>query len=238
LPESHDCPRIELAHATKEPIVIQKPSSYQYRITYGPARPYRGRIYFSPKELKHITVAVLLVVFIGLMSGVYASIFPQTGLPVSVAAFTVILTASFFMHEMAHKIVAQRRGLWSEFRLTLWGAVITLISALSPVFKIISPGAVMISGPAEKEEVAKITIAGPTTNIVLATALLAGAFAPTSFSFVLFFGAFFNAFIALFNLIPIGILDGFKIFSWNKKVWACVFALSLALVIITYIFLS
>jgi Zn-dependent protease len=238
LPESHDCSKIELAHASKEAVVVQKPSSYEYRVTYGPPRQFKGRIYFSPKELKHLTVAALLVIFIGLMSGVYSSIFPQTGLPVSVAAFTIILTASFFMHEMAHKIVAQRGGLWSEFRLTLWGAVITLISAVSPVFKIISPGAVMISGPAEKQEVAKITIAGPTTNIVLATALLAGAFAPTSFSFVLFFGAFFNAFIALFNLIPIGILDGFKIFSWSKKVWACIFALSLALVIITYIFLS
>jgi Zn-dependent protease len=238
LPESHDCPKMELVNAPKEAATIQKPNSYEYKVTFGSSRRSSGRIYFSPKELKHLTIAALLVIFIGLMSGVYSSIFPQTSLPVSTAAFTIILTASFFMHEIAHKVTAQKRGLWAEFRLTLWGAIITLISAISPLFKIISPGAVMISGPADRKEIAKISIAGPITNVVLATALLSAAFAPSPFSLAFFYGAFFNAFIALFNLIPIGVLDGLKIFSWNRKMWACVFAPSLALVIVTYIFLS
>jgi Zn-dependent protease len=238
LPESHDCSKMELVNAPKEAAVIQRPSSYEYRVTFGSPRRFEGRIYFSPKELKHLAIAALLVIFIGLMSGVYSSIFPQTGLPVSIAAFTVILTASFFIHEIGHKVTAQKRGLWAEFRLTRWGAILTLISAISPLFKIISPGAVMISGSAEKKEIAKISIAGPITNIALATALLAATFIPSPFSFVFFFGAFLNAFIALFNLIPIGVLDGLKIFSWNKKVWACVFAASLVLMITTYVFLS
>jgi len=238
LPESHDCPKMELVNAPKEAVVIQKPSSYEYKVTFRSSRRFSGRIYFSPKELKHLTIAALLVIFIGLMSGVYSSILPQTSLPVSIAAFTIILTASFFMHEIAHKVTAQKRGLWAEFRLTRWGAIITLVSVISPLFKIISPGAVMISGPADKKEIARISIAGPITNIALASALLGAAFAPSPFSFVFFYGAFFNAFIALFNLIPTGVLDGLKIFNWNKKVWACVFAPSLALVITTYVFLS
>jgi Zn-dependent protease len=238
LPESHDCPKTEPASATKEAVVIQKPTSYEYEVTFGPSRRSEGLIYFSPKELKHLAIAALLVIFIGLMSGVYSSIFPRTNLPVSIAAFTIILTASFFMHEIAHKVTAQKRGLWAEFRLTRWGAIVTLISAISPLFKIISPGAVMISGSVGRKEMAKISIAGPITNIALATALLGAAFAPSPFSLVFFYGAFFNAFIALFNLIPIGVLDGLKIFVWNTKIWACVFASSLTLVIATYLFLS
>ena len=41
--------------------------------------------------------------------------------------------------------------------------------------------------------------------------------------------AFLNGFMAVFNLVPFGILDGYKIFSWNKKIWAVAFAMSVAL---------
>lgn len=43
--------------------------------------------------------------------------------------------------------------------------------------------------------------------------------------------AFINGIIATFNLIPFGILDGFKIFSWNKKVWAIGFAAAVAITV-------
>jgi Zn-dependent protease len=48
------------------------------------------------------------------------------------------------------------------------------------------------------------------------------------------FAAFFNAWIALFNLIPLGILDGFKVFMWDKKSWVLAFTASLFLLIISY----
>ena len=34
-----------------------------------------------------------------------------------------------------------------------------------------------------------------------------------------FFIAYINAFLALFNLIPFGPLDGWKILSWKKELW-------------------
>jgi Zn-dependent protease len=49
-------------------------------------------------------------------------------------------------------------------------------------------------------------------------------------------GAFFNAYVAVFNLIPFGILDGYKIFSWDKKVWALAFAVSAVLTVISGFF--
>jgi len=46
--------------------------------------------------------------------------------------------------------------------------------------------------------------------------------------------AFFNAWMAVFNLIPIGILDGFKIFMWDKKNWALAFVASVILLVLSY----
>jgi Zn-dependent protease len=39
--------------------------------------------------------------------------------------------------------------------------------------------------------------------------------------------------IAVFNLIPLGIFDGAKVFMWNKTAWAISFVVSIALMIIT-----
>ena len=238
LPENHACPKMGLARAPKQeaPVVIQTPSSYEHTVTFGQPRRVKGRIYFSPKELEHIAIAALLVAGIGLSLLLYSDILAQPDWTITLAVFTFILTASFLTHEIAHKITAQRRGLWAEFRLTLWGALLTLISVILP-FKIISPGAVMISGPARNDEIGKISLVGPATNIILSTVFLGVAFVPSPFSGMFLFGAFFNAaWIALFNLIPMGILDGFKIFSWDKKVWALAFAVSAVLTVISGFF--
>jgi Zn-dependent protease len=240
LPENHECPKIELARMPKteeQPLITQKQASYDYTVTYAPPFPLKKDVYFSIKEVKHLALAALLVIGIGLSSGMYPNVYNAMGGPVMLAIFTAILTASFFIHEIAHKVTAQRKGLWAEFRLTVVGAVITLISVISPIFKIISPGAVMISGFARKEDIGKISIAGPVTNIVLSAVLLAVGFFPSSFSQIFLFGAAFNAWIALFNLVPFGILDGFKIFAWNKRIWILAFAVSLVLTIISYRFI-
>lgn len=149
------------------------------------------------------------------------------------SVFALVLTASFLVHEMAHKIIAQKNGLWAEFRLTTWGAVITLISVVLP-FKLISPGAVMISGPAQLDEVGKISIAGPSINLALCAVLLGAALVPSPYLSLFTFTAYINATIAVFNLIPIGILDGYKIFSWNRKVWALAFAVAVAFAVPSY----
>jgi Zn-dependent protease len=47
----------------------------------------------------------------------------------------------------------------------------------------------------------------------------------------------FNSWIAFFNLIPLGVLDGFKIFNWNKKVWVLAFAASIVLLAVSIGFL-
>jgi len=49
---------------------------------------------------------------------------------------------------------------------------------------------------------------------------------------MLMFSAYINSFMALFNLIPFGVLDGYKIFSINKLVWVLAFIPSVALTVI------
>jgi len=236
LPENHECPQMEQARMPKEemqPITVQKQEPYEYTITYAPVKQPKRIGHFSIKEIEHLAIGAILVAAVGL-SYAMTVLFNDYAM---FALLTSILTASFFTHEIAHKITAQKKGLWAEFRLTLIGAILTLISALPTTFKIISPGAVMIAGSADKETIGKISIAGPTTNIALSTGFLAVAFAlpqNTAIAFTFALGAAFNAWIALFNLIPFGILDGFKVFLWNKEVWIPAFAASLALTVISY----
>jgi len=235
LPENHDCPKLELARAPKQEdtTVFKTPTDYKYTVTFGHPQRAKGRVYFSIKEIKHLAVAASLIVLLGVFSWLYAVIFEEP-LFVPVVDLIVIFALSFFIHEFAHKIAAQREGMWAEFRLTLWGSVLTLITAISPLFKIFAPGAVMISGPLTPKAVLKVSVAGPSTNIGLAAVFLGLAFVPSPFAVSCLFGGFWNAFMAVFNLIPIGIFDGFKIFSVNKKAWVLLFASSLLLLVIAY----
>jgi Zn-dependent protease len=208
-------------------------SSYEYSISFGQPKQIKKRIYVSPKEVKHLFAAALLVVAIGFSIALYAGYMEFFGWSWAItSAFAVILTASFLVHEMAHKIFSQRRGLWAEFRLTTWGAVLTLASVILP-FKLISPGAVMIAGQAQLKEIGEISIAGPVTNMAFSAVFLGAslAVAPFPWWWLCVTLAMFNATIAVFNLIPFGILDGFKIYSWNKKIWALAFAASVALAV-------
>jgi Zn-dependent protease len=237
LPEYHNCPRMELARARvhEDAVASQGPGSYEYKVTYGMPRRVKGRVYFSPKELKHLAVAALLVMGVGLSYVLFAGSSSQNWTMV-LSVLAIVLTVSFFVHELAHKITAQRRGLWAEFRLTTWGAILTLVFMILPVtFKIISPGAVMISGSASLDEIGKISIAGPMTNIILSSALLGAAFIWSALSWVFVLVALLNGYIAVFNLIPFGIFDGFKIFGWNKTVWALAFTVSATLTAFSYI---
>jgi len=245
LPENHACPRIDFARTQRQEQVMapQSYNSYQYSYVFG-QQPFKSKkhVSSSPKELKHIVVAACLVIGIGFSIGLYGSYFGGfnfTWTLVLMAVFAVIMTASFLSHELAHKVMAQRNGLWAEFRLTTWGAVLTFVSIFLP-FRMIAPGAMMIAGSPNGEEIVKISIVGPITNIIFSSALIGVAFAllpiASSFALMLFFAAYINAFMAVFNLIPFGVLDGYKIFSFNKKVWVLAFILSLVLIIIAVIY--
>jgi Zn-dependent protease len=235
LPENHECPEIWRARAPREAaprVTIESRTPYEYKVTFEP-RPSAKTFWFSPTEIRHLTISALLVTAVG-----FSLVrFQFVGTDVLIGSALVFVSV-FLLHEVAHKLTAQHFGLWAEFRLTLFGALLTLISIISP-FKIISPGAVMIAGYADKEIVGKTAMAGPATNLLLsAVSFLSFVYLPDlpkSFSTIILLSAVFNAWIALFNLFPFGILDGWKVFNWDKKVWAIAFALSVVLTFLSYL---
>ncbi len=167
--------------------------------------------------------------------GVGMSYFLYTGLGstgVILVSLTVAFTWSFLLHEIAHKFSAQHFHLWAEFRLTMQGALITLISIfLPPPFKIISPGAVMIAGPVTRETAGKTAFSGPVTNILLSTGCILVATVTQDMFWIV---AFINAFLAALNMIPFGVMDGLKVFRWNKIAWTLAFIAAIILTAYTY----
>jgi len=182
---------------------------------------------FSIKELKHLAIGALLVMGVGLTYFLTAT---QGATLLTLIILSIAFTFSFLLHELAHKFSAQRFNLWAEFRLTMQGALITLVSIFLP-FKIISPGAVMIAGSGTSVTVGKTAISGPVTNIILSTFCIILALTSQEIFLVV---AFINAFLAVFNLIPFGVFDGLKVFKWNKIYWTIVFTTALALTAFTY----
>jgi Zn-dependent protease len=145
----------------------------------------------------------------------------------------------FILHELAHKYVAQAYGLWAEFRVSTMGVILTAISIVSPL-KFIAPGAVVISGFANNDRMGRTAIAGPLVNVVITIALLTTwpVLGRTTIGSAVLYGAAINAFLALFNMIPVAIFDGRKIYAWNRRYWATLFTIALALTAYTYILLG
>ena len=235
LPENHDCSQISRARAPREetqPISIERQKSHEFTVSFPHLGKRRARFRFSAKEIKHLSIGILLVAGVGLsLIGFQSLIHRDYG---SLALYIVMFTTSFFIHEMAHKALAQSYGLWAEFRLTLIGALLTMFSMIPTFIKIIAPGAVMVAGPYDNKVMGKTSAAGPATNITLAAALLALTFAVPNCALMFAQVAFFNGWIAVFNLIPFGMLDGLKIFGWDKKIWTILFATSLTITILSY----
>jgi Zn-dependent protease len=234
IPENHKCLGISAARAQTQERVMspQGYNSYNYSYVFG-QDPYKRKnhVSTSPKELKHIGVAAALVIGIGLSMAWYSFSWSWAVM----AFFAFVMTMSFLVHEIAHKVMAQQAGLWAEFRLTTWGSVLTLVSVFLP-FKMIAPGAMMIGGTAPTtKDMVKISVAGVITNIIFAATFLGLAFGLpiTEYTGMLFFAAYINSFMAVFNLIPFGVLDGYKLFLLNKKAWVLAFVPSIIFAVIS-----
>ncbi|MEM1574395.1 MAG: AN1-type zinc finger domain-containing protein [Nitrososphaerota archaeon] len=238
LPEKHNCSMIWKAKTPKEkeyiPIIKKEGERFleeenYYSVVKIPTYKYYR---FSKKEVEHLAIGTLLVLLVGL-SLFKEIIFSFFG----IILITIIFTISFILHELAHKFIAQKNGLWAEFRLSISGTFLTLISIFLPFFKIISPGAVVIVGITSRKTTGKISMFGPLVNILLGNIFLLIFYIKTPYIIlnkIMLYSALFNSMIALINLLPFGILDGYKVFLWNKAIWLIMFIASLSLFIICY----
>ena len=182
-------------------------------------------IHFSRTEIQHLLLATFLVSLVGMSLNNYRYISIE---------FLVIFIIAFLFHELAHKFLANFYGSWAEFRAEIYGLIITAISAIPFIpFKFIAPGAVIV-GISEKSKLGKVALIGPITNLAMGFVFLLFSYLyPYSIYFSI--GANFNAWIAMFNLLPFGVLDGQKIFDWNKIVWSFTMGVTMILFVVSYL---
>ena len=123
------------------------------------------------------------------------------------------------MHELAHKLVAQSYGCWAEFRMDVTMLILMIIIAFFGVV-FAAPGAVMIYGFITREQNGKISLAGPLMNLALVVVFFPLTLFNGTIGVVGRVGVWINSWIALFNLIPFGPLDGRKILAWDASVYS------------------
>ncbi len=181
------------------------------------------KIKFSKIEILHLLIATILVTAVGLSLDNYRRVALE---------FLIIFVSAFLVHELAHKLLAQFYGSWAEFRTNSYGLIVTAFSAIPFIpFKFIAPGAVMVD-LSDRSKFGRVAFVGPLTNLVMGFMFLVLTYQFPTVGY-LYTGAIFNSWIALFNLLPFGNLDGQKIFSWNKIVWILMIAGSMGLFVIS-----
>ena len=207
----------------------------------------RPGVHFSRTELIQLGVAILALSAAFTLAYIRSDLFfftTQTArflatiFPVSLLA----VATGVGLHEIMHKVVAERYGFWAEFRYNPRGLLFAIVLAAAIGLIYGAPGATMISGAVNREQNGRISAAGPASNLVICTVLFA-AFrvvalsAPDMFGGLVFIYllqvAQINAVLAGFNLVPIMPLDGAKVFAWNKAAYAGLVAAAIGMVILT-----
>ncbi|MFO7797025.1 MAG: hypothetical protein ACQERB_12560 [Promethearchaeati archaeon] len=212
---------------------------------------FKGILLPYKSEFLHLLIGSVLIYIIGLI-GFYN---PQNQQLLNDLGFGWIIfmvagfyTTAFLFHEFGHRQVAIHFGLQTKFRLLKFGMIITAFGLLMGLISISSgvqglpglalPGAVVVLGLDKIDKKTGLCkAAGPTVNLIYGSILFAVSFLIPIFPINLFIGmsASINFMLGLFNLIPIGILDGENIFKWNKKVYFFLVSSMLILIIINYI---
>ena len=209
---------------------------------------------FSRVEAVHFWIAVAVMTFsfaiayIGGARNLLAYFHIGGGflvLLVLTGSFIAVVTA-YFLHELAHKAVAQRYRCIAEYRYSPLGLLAGLVTA-SIGWMIAGPGATIVSRRISPEHQVRISVAGPAVNFAFAAVFIglsvALGTAPGRFRepIPVFIGniAFVNLLLAGFNLIPVPPItfrrkiagrlpvnvkvtpsDGFLILVSSKAVWA------------------
>jgi len=187
---------------------------------------------FSSRELRDLAVAwvalgVAFAIFFAGGGSRALSMLLDQGFVRPLVVSLVTAGLGFLLHELAHKVVAVRFDQVAEFRADYGMLFLAVMSALVG-FLFAAPGAVHHRGRLTEREHGLIALAGPVTNGLLALAFapvyLAGLVAGSPLlSLVGGRGVAINLFLAAFNLIPFGALDGRTVLDWSKTVFVLAF---------------
>ena len=197
---------------------------------------------FSQREVSDLLVSwiVLSLAFAILREGgIFGLLRGRSALftnPVLLPGRFIIVGAAFVLHELSHKYVAQKYGLWAEYRKYTQGLFLAILLSLTGLILFAFPGAVMImsTGWVTPEIEAKTSIAGPISNItvgIVALLLAAAVYIPLLRELALI-----NFLLAVFNLLPTYPMDGLKVFRYNATLWIITFGLAVVLLFAAFTF--
>jgi Zn-dependent protease len=190
-----------------------------------------GGIEFDRRELKDLAAAwvALAVAFTFFLAPRRFLQLGPADLNTLVALFVMsvfTVGAAFLLHELAHKVVAVHFGQVAAFRADYGMLGIAVVSGLAG-FLFAAPGAVYHRGRITDRQNGLVAVAGPVTNLAIAAVFL-----PVFLLFeggvadVAHLGVLINLFLAAFNMVPYGPLDGRTVLEWHPTPFGAVLAVA------------
>jgi Zn-dependent protease len=186
---------------------------------------------FDTRELRDLLIAwlVLGLAFTLFFAG-GAENLQRTADPVELFAISLVTAGfGFLLHELAHRAVATHFGQVARFQADYNMLFLAVMTALIGLL-FAAPGAVRHRGHVTDRQHGLIALAGPATNAGLAGVFLLVSLVP-GLERLGQFGILVNAFLAAFNMLPIGSLDGRTVARWSWARFAVAFGVCVGLVL-------
>jgi Zn-dependent protease len=194
------------------------------------------------ENLEHVTDSastrwqiVLAIIATAFVFAYDASVITNTFGNIPIALFSVAV--AILVHEWAHGVVAAKFRIDASFKLFMPGFIVSLLLAVVGI-KVAVVGAASVASykfgrfgfrgrtPAFRER-GWIGGVGPLANIALGA--LCGLLFEASGVYIFQYMMTVNAWIALFNLVPIKELDGGNLFYWKPSFWFLLIVLAVIL---------
>lgn len=227
LPENHDCPKLTMAKNTEKWFKPKITTNYADYEGWEGRRQKLSMLKIFSTEVKHLIIAWLVLTLAFSLKYAFLSL---TLFPFMFLIYLLTAGLGFISHELAHKYSAKRYGHWAEFRMSAYGLLMAIVFSLisGGHFIYAAPGATIIVPRSRlfgfatltRRENGIIAISGPATNVLLSIifliiSLLTGGL----IGLIGRIGFVVNLWLASFNMIPFGGLDGKKVLEWNIIIW-------------------
>jgi Zn-dependent protease len=200
-----------------------------------------GGIRFGRTEIRDLLLAwlalgVAFTFFLGIREPIQRADIQTAEIARLFVLSMLTVGTGFLLHEIAHKVMAVRFDQIAAFRAD-YGMLAVAIAAGLAGFLFAAPGAVYHRGQITGRQNGIIAAAGPVTNLALATVSLPlFLVGPGIVSELGRWGLLVNCFLAAFNMVPFGPLDGNTVIAWSKQAFALIFGVSAGACLVLFLY--